>query len=208
MIGIYGLGGFGREILPIAWANLGPSRGDDDVVFVDDSPEKIGASVHGARVLSFAESAAYDMVIAVADAAARRAMVAKCSERSFATLIAPTHVRGPGVEVGEGGIFCAFTTVTVDARIGRHFHCNIYSYVAHDCVVGDFVTLAPCVTINGNTVVEDDVYVGTGAILRQGTPGKPLVIGRGATIGMGAVVTRDVAPGVTVIGNPARPMER
>jgi len=208
MIGIYGLGGFGREILPIAWANIAPSRAPDAVVFVDDSMEKICGTVHGVHVLSFDDSAAYDMVIAVADAGARRAIATKCAGRKFATLVAETHVRGPGVEVGEGGIFCAFTTVTADARIGRHFHCNIYSYVAHDCVVGDFVTLAPCVAINGNTVVEDDVYIGTGAVLRQGVPGKPLRIGRGATIGMGAVVTRDVAPGVTVIGNPARPMER
>ena len=70
------------------------------------------------------------------------------------------------------------------------------------------MTLAPRVCINGNTVIEDDVYVGTGAILRQGTPDKPLRIGKGAVIGMGAVVTKDVAPGETVVGNPARPLDR
>ena len=76
-----------------------------------------------------------------------------------------------------------------------------------DEVVGDYVTLAPRVSLNGNVVVEDHVYVGTGAVIRQGTPDKPLVLGRGCIIGMGAVVTKDVAPGVTVVGNPARPLE-
>ena len=119
-------------------------------------------------------------------------------------LIAPTAIIGPDVVIGEGAIFCDFTMVTANAVIGRHFHCNIYAYVAHDCVIGDFVTLAPRVSINGNTVIEDDVYIGTGAILRNGVKGRPLRIGRGATIGMGAVVTKDVPPGVTVVGNPAR----
>jgi acetyltransferase-like isoleucine patch superfamily enzyme len=110
------------------------------------------------------------------------------------------------VTIGPGSILSPFVTVTSNARIGRHFQANLYSYVAHDCVVGDYVTFAPAVRCNGNVTVEDHAYVGTGAILRQGKPGAPLVIGRGAVVGMGAVVTRSVPPGVTVVGNPARPM--
>ena len=73
-------------------------------------------------------------------------------------------------------------------------------------MIGDFVTFAPGVMCNGNVHIDDHAYIGTGAILKQGTPDKPLRIGRGAVVGMGAVVTKDVAPGETVIGNPARPM--
>jgi acetyltransferase-like isoleucine patch superfamily enzyme len=64
------------------------------------------------------------------------------------------------------------------------------------------------VKCNGNVHIEDEVYVGTGAVMKQGVPGTPLVIGRGAVIGMGAVVTKSIPPGVTVVGNPARPMNR
>ena len=109
-------------------------------------------------------------------------------------------------DTAEGLILCGFGTITSNAKIGRHFHGNIYSYVAHDCVIGDFVTFAPGVMCNGNVHVEDHVYIGTGAVLRQGKPSKPLVIGAGAIVGMGAVVTRDVPPGVTVVGNPAKPL--
>lgn len=101
-----------------------------------------------------------------------------------------------------------FVTITSNIRIGRCFHGNMYSSVSHDCIIGDFVTFAPGVRCNGNIVIEDDAYIGAGAVLKQGIPGKPLVIGRGAVVGMGAVVTKSVPAGVTVVGNPARILEK
>lgn len=49
--------------------------------------------------------------------------------------------------------------------------------------------------------IGDDVWIGAGAIILPG-----VTVGDGAIIGAGAVVTRDVAPGITVAGNPARPV--
>src|SRR5690606_10466985 len=98
-----------------------------------------------------------------------------------------SFICGEGVEIGEGAVFCSNTMVTGSARIGKQFQCNIYSYVAHDCVIGDYVTFAPRVSCNGNVHIEDFAYIGTGAVIKQGTPDKPLRIGRGATVGMGAV---------------------
>ena len=123
------------------------------------------------------------------------------------TLQAPNSTIYLGNRIAEGAILCANTMVTSNATIGRFFHSNIYSYVAHDCEIGDFVTFAPRVHCNGNVRIEDHAYIGTGAVLKQGTPGRPLVIGTGAVVGMGAVVTKDVAPHTTVVGNPARPRE-
>lgn len=50
-------------------------------------------------------------------------------------------------------------------------------------------------------IIEDDVWIGIGAIVLKGVR-----IGTGARIGAGAVVTRDVAPGLTIVGNPSRPV--
>lgn len=202
-LAIYGPGGFGREIVGIA----------TDPCFVSDRAEDVGRTILGAPVYDLDQLAAmraagemFEAVIAVAEAAVRRKLDDKLAsaEIPLGSAIAASAVIGGEVEIAAGAILCHNTTITASARIGRHFHANIYSYVAHDCVVGDFVTLAPRVCINGNTVLEDDVYVGTGAILKQGTPDKPLRIGKGAVIGMGAVVTKDVAPGTVVVGNPAR----
>ena len=88
-------------------------------------------------------------------------------------------------KIGEGSIICTGGIVTSNATIGRFFHCNIQSYVAHDCVVGDFVTFAPRVACNGNVVIEDHAYVGTGAVIREGKKDRPLRIGSGAIVGDG-----------------------
>lgn len=204
-IGLCGTGGFAREIAPLALLQSGV----DVVAFVAPQPGE--TALDGLPVI--AQSDLPDdmaLSIPVADAAVRRRIDAdlRAAGRGFVSIVAPTCVfRGPS-EIGEGAILCDHVVITANVVIGRHFHANLFSYVAHDCVIGDFVTLAPRASVNGNVVIEDDVYVGTGAVLKQGTPDKPLRIGKGAVIGMGAVVTRDVAPGVVVVGNPAKPLER
>ena len=124
------------------------------------------------------------------------------------SIFASNSVVLDGNDIGEGAVFSPFAMVTSNARIGKFFHANIYAYVAHDCVVGDYVTFAPGAKCNGNVVIGNHAYIGTGAVLKQGSSAKPLVIGEGAVIGMGAVVTKDVAPGAVMIGNPAREMAR
>lgn len=202
---IFGPGGFGRELVLPTRQMLAGRRPRPELVFVSDDPKGSVVDVPHLAADSLTEDDEY--VIAVGDSAVRRAVSERLAGRA-GRLIAPNALIGPDVEIGEGAVFCPFTMATASARIGRHFHCNIYSYVAHDCVVGDFVTFAPKVCCNGNIHIGDGVYVGTGAVIRQGRPDKPLLIGDGAVIGMGAVVTKDVAAGSTVIGNPARPMER
>ena len=212
--GIIGTGGFAREVLPVARAFLRHHAGlkiePDRIVFVDRDG---GEPVNGVPVLSEAEFLALEgeryFSLAIGDGAVRQTIAGRLE----AAGCLPLSIRADNVllpddlDCGPGAVFQPFSMVTADARIGRQFQCNIYSYVAHDCVVGDYVTLAPRACVNGNVLVEDHVYVGTGAVIRQGTADKPLVLGRGCVIGMGAVVTKDVAPGVTVVGNPARPLE-
>jgi hypothetical protein len=210
LLGIYGASGFGREAMGMLSPSVIQHR---TAVFIDDA--KGPKLVNGRACMSFSEfidgsSSESAVTIAVADSRIRQIIAERCEGAGlvFASIQAENAMILDGVEVGEGAIICPFVTLTSNIRIGRHFHANLYSYVAHDCVIGDFVTFAPGVKCNGNVRIEDHAYLGTGAIIRQGTPGEPLVIGRGAVVGMGAVVTKSVPDGVTVVGNPARPLER
>jgi sugar O-acyltransferase (sialic acid O-acetyltransferase NeuD family) len=207
---VYGASGCGRGVMPLAREQLHLldvplSR----LVFVDDNPgEKM---VNGQQVLTYSEfneieASEYKVVIAIADSVVREKLAERCSKDGIKpwSVMASNIMIMDDVQVGEGSILSPFITLTSNIRIGRHFHANIYSYVEHDCVIGDYVTFAPAVKCNGNVVIEDHAYIGAGAILRQGKPGDPMVIGSGAIVGMGAVVTQNVPKGMTVVGNPAK----
>lgn len=202
LIGVYGASGCGRGILPLLRAQYP----DANLVFIDDG--RAPGAANGHTILdweSFLGHSAPEKYVCLAIAASQvRQALAEKVQSAGVPLIearAANVVEMDDVVIGEGACLSPFVTLTSNIRIGRCFHANLYSYVEHDCVIGDFVTFAPGTKVNGNVTIGDHAYIGSNAVIRQG-----LTIGAGATIGMGAVVTKDVPPGVTVIGNPAKPM--
>ena len=206
VFGLYGVGGFGREVMPKfleshnetfdarSFIETIPSRD-----FCGEIPifsEKVFLNLNAEKFFN----------VAIADSFNRKII----AQRMLSFEAKPFSIVSKSAKIYEntfiepGAILMDFSTITDNVKIGKYFHLNIYSYVAHDCQVGDYVTFAPKVSCNGNTIIGDHVYVGTGAIIKPGTPSSPRIIGSGSIIGMGAVVTKDVPPNTTVIGNPAR----
>lgn len=208
MLAIYGSGGFGRELIaPAKAALLREGRASTELIFIDDAYGE-DRTVAGIPVVKLdTVDAQTDYIVAVGDGNLRQFLDKKARSAGLKpySLFAGDYVAGVDVEIGEGAVFAARTMVTASALIGRQFQCNIGSYVAHDCIIGDFVTFAPNVCCNGNVHIDDFAYIGTGAVIKQGRPGKPLKIGKGAIVGMGAIVTKDVWPDAVVFGNPAQP---
>ena len=209
-IGVYGASGFGKEVMPLVRQQF-PELEKQYFVFIDD-----GACIeqlNGYLVYTFdqfvaLESSAKVVTIAIANSQIREKIAHNLQQANIQHLEvkAANALVLEEVEIAEGSMLCPFVCLTSNIKIGRFFHANIYSYVAHDCIIGDFVTFAPSVKCNGNVHIKDHAYIGTGAIIKQGTPDQPLVIGKGAVVGMGAVVTKSVPAGAVVVGNPARVM--
>lgn len=204
LIGIYGASGCGRGIMPLARAEY-PTA---ELIFIDDGLR--GTNVNGHLVLKWdaflaRNASARSVALAIADSAIRERLAHRLKEADvpLQTIRAASVVEMDDVMVAEGACLSPFVTLTSNIRIGKCFHANLYSYVEHDCVIGDFVTLGPGAKVNGAVTLGDHAYIGSGAVIRQG-----VTIGAGAVVGMGAVVIRDVPAGVTVVGNPARVIER
>ena len=123
---------------------------------------------------------------------------------------------GKNVNIERGADFSSGSTI----RIGDHSGIGVDAWIRADLTIGKHVMRGPRVIIYGRyhnfdrtdipmqqqgmgefvpIVIEDDVWIGARAIILQGVR-----IGKGAIIGAGSVVTKDVPPYAIVAGNPAR----
>lgn len=210
---VYGASGCGRSLMPVARQQLAREQNNSEIVFIDDAQTAI-TTVNAHRAMNYAtflaEPAAQKYVlIAIANSQVREKIANRLEGDGIQlwSVQADNVVLMDDAQIAAGAALSPFVTITSNIKIGKCFHANLYSYVEHDCVIGDFVTFAPGVKCNGNIHIQDHTYIGAGAMIKQGTPDQPLVIGEGAVVGMGAVVTRSVPAGVTVVGNPARIVE-
>lgn len=211
---IYGASGCGRSLMPVARQQLQRLGVSAEIYFIDDSLQE-QQIVNGHIALNYQSfknlnAAQKFVLIAIANSQIREKLANQLVMDGLQlwTVQADNVVMMDNIEIAEGAALSPFVSITSNIKIGKCFHANLYSYVEHDCIIGDYVTFAPGVKCNGNIHIEDHAYIGTSAVIKQGTPDKPLVIGKGAIVGMGAVVTKSVPAGVTVIGNPARILEK
>ena len=209
ILGIYCAGGFGGVTYSIAQAINQKEKLWSDICFVDDNET---VSLTYARVLSFdeftsnysPENAAFS--IAAGEPKTREYLFNKVKSAGYKlpNLIHPDSSAHHIFEIGEGNIVCAYGYISDSGvKLANNNILMPFAQISHDNQIGSHCVIASAANLSGTTRLEDRVYIGTGAKLRES-----INVGHDAVIGMGAIVTKSVDIESVVVGMPAKEIRK
>ena len=175
---IIGAGGQGRVC-----ADIARLMGYAEIIFLDDgAPNAEGKVKDYPQYLPDA-----DFFVAIGNGTVRRKIQTMLEENGapIATLIHPNATVAQDVKIGQGTAVMAGAVINPGAVIGCGNIVNTCASVDHDCRVGDYLHIAVGARICGTVTLEDDSWIGAGAVIIQN-----LSVCAGCMIGAGAVVVK------------------
>ena len=206
-IAIFGVGGFGREVLALI-KDINSEKTQWNILgFFDDGYEK-GVMINGYPNLGKTEDLnnwekPISIAVSVGNPVTKKKIIDEITNPlvNYPTLIHPLAWIGDKafVEIGKGCIICAGTLITTNIKIEDFVILNLGCTVGHDTVIKNYAAFMPSVNISGEVTIGEGVYVGTGAkIINQ------LEIGEYTIVGAGAVVAKTLPARCTAVGVPAK----
>jgi sugar O-acyltransferase (sialic acid O-acetyltransferase NeuD family) len=207
-IAIIGAGGFGREVKMLIDHINQDQKQFEIIGFYDD--KEYNDSINGIPYLGKLEKLneidyPLSVTIAIADPRTKKRIIETINNKNidFPNLIHPSVIIGQdNVKLGKGNIICAGVIITVDIEIGNFVILNLSCTLGHDTTIKSYCSFMPTVNISGEVILNESIYVGTGAkIINQ------LEIGENTIIGAGAVVSKSLPANCTAVGIPAKPIK-
>lgn len=203
-LAILGAGGHGRVV-----ADCAETAGWPAITVFDDRPSPVARGpwpIGGTGADLVARLSEFEgMIVGIGDNAARldwhRRLIGLGGR--LVSLIHPRATVSSYASLGVGTVVFAGAVINIGARLGQAVIVNTGATVDHDGDLADGVHVSPGAHLSGGVRVGEASWVGVGAALREG-----VTIGERVLIGAGAVVVKSVDDGLTVVGNPARALER
>lgn len=208
-IAIIGAGGFGREVKCLIDDINSKEKQYEIIGFFDDNIE-VGKSINGIKNLGSIESINnidYNLNIAlgVGVPEIKKKLISSINNTNikFPNLIHPNVIKSTDdVAIGIGNIICAGNIITCNIDIQDFVTLNLSCTVGHDTTIKSYSSFMPSVNISGEVIIEENVYVGTGAKIINN-----LSIGTNTIVGAGAVVSKSLPENCTAVGIPAKPIK-
>ena len=137
----------------------------------------------------------------IGDIQAKKLCIQKILDRGgdFLTLIHPTAQVSPDTKIGKGCMLSSYVGVGVETTIGDFCLIQSKATIGHDVIVGDFARIDCNVVLIAGVKVGKDVCVHTSSVVNH-----DVKLGDGSTVGAMSFVIKNVNPGQTVFGNPAK----
>jgi sugar O-acyltransferase (sialic acid O-acetyltransferase NeuD family) len=198
---IFGAGGHAKVIADI----FSSSKKTKVIYFVDD--QKQGQKLGEIPIISerdfFDKKVCLNGVLGIGDNSIREKVALKIKniipEFNFMTAIHHTSYIASDVEVSEGSVVMANSTINPSTKIGAHCIINTNASVDHDCIIHDFASIAPNCCLGGNCTVGRSSAVSISATLIH-----KINIGEHTIIGSGSLVTKNINSFVVAYGVPAK----
>lgn len=194
--------GFGRSIACLA--KYSPVCGREWVLkgFLDDRQqlEKLTDLPILGSPLSYDPQPDEVFVCAIGSPTARRKYSAALLERGAEFIVfSRSYNVGDKTLIGRGSLIDVNVSIDTECCLGEFVTILGSSIIGHETRIGNYAHISSFVFIGGRVTIQDDVTIFPHCTILPG-----VTIGQGATVGAGSVVLKDVPPGVTVFGNPAK----
>ncbi|WP_280671513.1 MULTISPECIES: acetyltransferase [unclassified Dysgonomonas] len=187
---LYGAGGHAKVIIDILKSmNISVTSVYDDNLSIS---EVLGTPVVHDKVSS-------PLIISIGNNAIRKKVEEKLQNINYGKALATSAIISDTALIENGTVVMQGVVIQSSVKIGRHAIINTGATVDHDCIIHDFVHIAPGCNLCGNVEVGEGTFIGAGTVIIPGVK-----VGKWCVVGAGSVIRKNIPDNVMAVGNPCK----